>query len=967
MGLDPLPQAVPVGGGFRFVGRRRELALLRAAIEHPPAVVLVEGEAGIGKSRLVREATAGLPGPPVLTGFCHPLREPFPFGPVVDALRKAGPLLPPADAIAPSAGALVPLLPDLADRLPPRLPRPDDPGSARQQLVLAVRSFLTALGPAVVVIEDLHWADEATRELILLLNRDLPQQLALVVTYRADDMPAGAPPLGSAYRRSPGAAGVRIHLEPLSEQDVRELARDALGEDAGSALVGVLYQRSEGLPLIAEEDLLTVTEHSHHPSGQADLATRLEHAEIPGSLREAVTERLAALSERGAAVAAAAAVLAVPAPEPLISQVAGLTADGGAEGLTEALGAALLQETAGHRYVYRHVLAQQAAYQYLPGPQRRRLHHRALEALQAQQPPPLVQIAHHTLALGNRDAWLPQAQAAADQAVELGDHGTAAALLHQILDTPELQPEPRSRAALTLARIAVNGVDLAGNAAALRRILADPHLPATTRGDIRLSLGLLMVNHGSDRTGHGEIERAVRELRHCPERAARGMVALAMNERGDSADQAWTWLERAEETVRDGPYEAMRATVRATRLSLLAREADPDVWPFLDDLPRRADDPEVLRQTARALYNVGELAVETGHDRRGRALLTEAQALARDAGIPHLECYSRIALLRLDGLAGHWAELERDFALLIDEYPDIGMAREERALAGARLAIARGRQARALEWLQEAADFGARGTQVTVSCRAAAETAALRLAQDAPAAAWGAALAAVTDLRGARAWPRATGLLPVAVESALACADRDAAEQLADEAEQQLKGRDAPGATAELHCARGLLLEAADPAGAAEQFAHARCDWDAIGRPYESARAAERQGRALAGSRPEESAEPLGQAVRTFEHLGATADAARCQRTLRELGLRAPASRGRRSYGSELSPRELQVAELLARGATNRDIAEALFLSPRTVEQHVAHVLKKLDVPRRHVKSALAHHAPPKGREELRE
>ncbi|MFD0330671.1 hypothetical protein ACFQZC_26860 [Streptacidiphilus monticola] len=459
------------------------------------------------------------------------------------------------------------------------------------------------------------------------------------------------------------------------------------------------------------------------------------------------------------------------------------------------------------------MLAQQAAYQYLPGPQRRRLHHRALEALQAQQPPPLVQIAHHTLALGNRDAWLPQAQAAADQAVELGDHGTAAALLHQILDTPELQPEPRSRAALTLARIAVNGVDLAGNAAALRRILADPHLPATTRGDIRLSLGLLMVNHGSDRTGHGEIERAVRELRHCPERAARGMVALAMNERGDSADQAWTWLERAEETVRDGPYEAMRATVRATRLSLLAREADPDVWPFLDDLPRRADDPEVLRQTARALYNVGELAVETGHDRRGRALLTEAQALARDAGIPHLECYSRIALLRLDGLAGHWAELERDFALLIDEYPDIGMAREERALAGARLAIARGRQARALEWLQEAADFGARGTQVTVSCRAAAETAALRLAQDAPAAAWGAALAAVTDLRGARAWPRATGLLPVAVESALACADRDAAEQLADEAEQQLKGRDAPGATAELHCARGLLLEAADPAG----------------------------------------------------------------------------------------------------------------------------------------------------------
>ncbi|RAG87283.1 LuxR family transcriptional regulator [Streptacidiphilus pinicola] len=945
------------GGGFAFVGRQRELSLLLAAARTPPAAVLIEGEAGIGKSRLAHEAVAVLAaeGRPVLTGFCHPLREPFPYGPLVDALRGAGRWLP-AGGVAPTAGALAPLLPDLAHRLPPPPPLPEGAQARRHQLVQGVHSFLTALGPAVLLVEDLHWADEATRELLLLLARDLPAELSLVLTYRAEDLPPDTGALGAAYRRPPGTNGTVIRLTRLSRHDVQELAVAALGAQATAELGGALYERSEGLPLVAEEDLLTLREHGRHqPLG--DVRAELERAGVPRGLREAVIERLAALSPPATAIVDAAAVLAVPAQEPLLTRLAGLDPDEGARGLVEAVRAAVLGEADGGRYLFRHVLAQQVAYRHVPGPHRTRLHQRAIEELEGQNPAPLVQIAHHTLALGDREGWFRRAERAVDQAIALGDAGTAAGLLHRILEQPHLDGDLRSRAALALGRIAVNGADHTRNATVLRRILADPQLPTATRGEIRLALGLLMVNHAGDRAGYRELEACVEELAaEKPERAARAMVAMAMNERDGAGARGRAWLDRAERSVADSGNEAIRATVRATGLSLLARDGDPDVWAQLDRLPREAADVEVLRQTTRALYNVGEIAVELGHDRRAARLLAESRDLAHRAWIPHLECYSRIALLRLDALAGHWDGLADRVAELGAEFPEIAMFDEEQALMLGTLAIARGQRTRALEQFTAAAASGERSSQVTVALRAATGLAELRLLQRAPRDAWAVASPAVAVLREAAAWARATGLVPVAVEAALGCDEGRAARQLVADAERELAHRDAPGARAELACAQGILAlvsGSARPARAAEHFERGRQSWEEIGRPYDAARAAERGGRALGGDRPEDAAERLGQALDAYHALRATADAARCQQALRDLGLDRPGARGRRGYGGELSPRERQVAELLATGATNQDIAEALFVSPRTVEQHVASVLKKLGTTRRAVASAL--------------
>ncbi|MFD0274099.1 AAA family ATPase [Kitasatospora sp. NPDC127111] len=937
-------------GKFPLAGRRRELGLLLAAVRQPPAVVLVEGEAGIGKSRLIRESCVAL-GPErrqLLTSFCHPLREPFPYGPVVDALRRAD--LAQASAFPPSTGALGPLLPDLADRLPPPPLRRAEGSAQRFQLLQAVRSFLTALGPTVLVVEDLHWADEATRELLLLLARDLPPRLALVLSYRPEDLPPDRAVLGAAYRHPPGTGGTVIRLGPLSLPDVRELAAAALGPEATADLGAALYRRSDGLPLIAEEDLITLAEQSG-THGFAEATARLQAAGVPRGLRETVVERLGRLSPEAAAIADAAAVLAVPASEELLTALAGVSAEHSADALVELLRTSLLREADRSRYEFRHVLAQHVVHRHIPAPVRVRLHRRAVEVLTAMTPAPLVQIAHHTLASGDLAGWLLRAQQAADQAIAVRDNGTAASLLRRLLARPELDDEGRARAALALAGIAASGVDFQTDARLLRRLLDDPGLSEEVRGEIRLGLGLGMLNEHADPAGFDEVERAAGELAaRRPERAVRAMVALALKE-AEGPEYTRAWLARAEEAALACGSGAVQAAVHATRLTLMTCQGDPAVWGMVERLPHRTDDRALLMQTARALQNVADTAAYLGHDRRAAALTAEAGQVAARAGSPIVMFLARGTLLRLGALAGEWGGLEERLDAYVAEYPTARSPRADRAVLSGTLAAARGQAARAFELFGEASRIGTDQLLVGIELRAAVGLGSLHLAEGDAARAWSVAERAVGTARRTAAWPRAAGLLPVAVEAALACGRRDTAEQLAAAVERGLRGCDAPAARADLESAHGLLLLDAAPEAAAGHFAEAARSWQEIGRPYETARALERQGGALRRTGPGAAALiPFTEALTLFNGLGADADAARCGRGMSGLGppRRGP---GRRGYGDVLSPREHQVAELLAAGASNKLIAESLYLSPRTVENHVAKVLKKLGTARRQVAS----------------
>ncbi|MER5352284.1 AAA family ATPase [Kitasatospora sp. NPDC002551] len=971
--------SVPEGPGF--VGRVRELARLADGLARPPAVLLVEGEAGAGKSRLVTEALRALrglpgseaggpdttatdaagpgataPGRAVLVGRCHPLREPEPLGPVVDALRDATALLPPPGTLPPSTGALRRVLPDLADRLPPAPPDGGELLSARRLLAQGIRALLTALDDPVLVVEDVQWADDATLDLLLRLARDLPPRLVLVVTYRPEDLPPGAPAPAAAYRGAPSGPGAGLgllRLGPLEEAEVTELARTALGAAVTPDLARVLYERSLGLPLTVEEDLKALAERPA-PRRAADLAAWLARAEVPRGLADALAGRLARLGAHAAAVVDAAAVLGVPADEDLLSTVAGLAPEAGGGGLAEALRAGVLRETSPDRYAFRHPAARRVAHRRIPGPGRRLLHRRAVAALEAHDPRPLTRIAEHTLAMGDRRAWQDLAQAAADQAVALGDPGDARRMLRSLLDEPDLDPHRRGRAALALARLAADDVDPAASVQVLSGMVADPRLPVADRGEIRLALGFLTAVHSGNRAGFDRIREALEELEERPVRAARAMVAISMDERDGAGRHAAEWLARADRLLAANPDEDVAAAVRATSLTFQARDGDPAVWDRLDELPRASERPEVMRQTTRALYNTGEIAIELGYDTRAAHLLTESRRLARLTAIPYLECYSRLALIRLDMLAGRWEGVEQRFAALGAEFDDLAMAGAERSLLFGRLAAGRGRLALAREEFEIAARFGQRESQVTVALRAAAGLGGLQLLEGDTAGAVATAGPALATARQAGAWARTAELLPVAVEALLATGGRAEAEAVTTEAAEALTDRGAPAVSAALDQARGLLLAADAGPEAAEAFIRARDRWQDIGRPYEAARADERIAAALAPVDRARAAERMAAAERVYLALGATTDTARCRKLRRDLDLGGIGSPGRRGYGKQLSPRERQVAELLAQGAANQDIAQALFLSPRTVEHHVANVLHKLATSRAGTAEALA-------------
>ena len=171
-----------------LVGRSDELRTLVDVVNRPPSIAIVEGEAGIGKTRLVHELLTCDPHRERWTvwGACQPVREPFPYGPVIEALRGAGARLPTSVRLNPVIGALRPLLTELAPRLP-ALPEPlGDAEAERHRVFRAFADLLTACGPTLLVLEDLHWADGNTLELVRFLMSRPYSGLSIVVTCRQD-------------------------------------------------------------------------------------------------------------------------------------------------------------------------------------------------------------------------------------------------------------------------------------------------------------------------------------------------------------------------------------------------------------------------------------------------------------------------------------------------------------------------------------------------------------------------------------------------------------------------------------------------------------------------------------------------------------------------------------------------------------------------------------------------------------
>ncbi|WP_432066193.1 AAA family ATPase [Streptomyces sp. C10-9-1] len=938
------------------MGRGNEMRALMDTLREGPAVVFLEGEAGAGKSRLLREAEGRLRerGTLVLKGACHPLREPLPLGPAVDALRAGWPLIAPETRFSPTTAVLSPYLPEITERLASAAgpaPRED---LRRQLMMRAVHEVLAALGPVVLMVEDLHWADEATRDLLLLLSRNPPDRLRLVFTYRARDLPGDGNVLGSPYRRPVGIGGTEISLGPLTEEQIGELAASALGAAATGPLRRELFERSGGLPLAAEEDLLALTDRISRAQGDP-VSLALEGLGVPRALQEAVNSRIAPLDADAAAVIEAAAVLAVPADEELLAALAVLGEEPAENALTAALQAHVLIERDPGRYGFRHALARRAVYDRIPGPRRRRLHSRAVDILSARHPAPLVQIAHHSRRTGDTAAWLPKALAAARQAMDVGDDGVAGELLGHLLAEPSLPADVRARSALDLSTIAFFRADPVASVSVLRRIIADPALPTGIRGEVRFHLVRTLTNVDAYWHDLGELEQSVRELEGRPALEAAAVSSLAFYSCIGEGDRALTedldLMEQATRlAARSGDLVA-QADVLANRIALLEIVGDPQGRELLDGLPRDSVDRSVLRHCARALAIAAFYELARGCDEEARALLGEAEELGRRTGSQFIELSCAAMRVGLDFTAGRWSGLDRRIETLVQTTPERSTVRLALMVAAAALDTARGQWTRARRTLGPLTSAG----NADIGPLAAMNLARLDLLEGDAAGAWRRTRQVVAVRRRKGLWARPVDLLPIAVEAALSCGLHDDARRLVDEVEEGIAGLNAAGVAAGVRWCRGLLAAEGDPEAALAHLEHARTRFEAIGRPHTAARVAEQAGLlglAHAPDRLGTSVRDLQHALDVFAHLGATADAARCEQALRNAGRLRPGPR-RRNYGSELSPREQQVAELLATGAGNRDIARVLAISSRTAEHHVASTLRKLGVPRDRVREAL--------------
>ncbi|WP_370943354.1 AAA family ATPase [Amycolatopsis sp. cg5] len=919
-----------------LVGRSAELGALASAIARPPSIVMLEGEAGVGKTRLVTELLA-LPETArrlVFTGYCQPLGEPFPYGVVLEALRHAGRHLKNKPPLSPLSGALRPYLPELADFLPAQPAPLGDPRAERHQLFRAFRELISSLGALLLVIEDLHWADDGSRRLLRFLMADPPRNLSLLLTYRREEVPGGIP-VGSSYRPATGSASVLIELRPLDADGVKNLATALLGEcPISTEFAARLHERTAGIPFVVEETLnaLDHTETLH--------AGLLESVEVPVLLREAMVERLIKLPLTARRLTEAAAVLGVPATDTVLAGTAGLDAGRARRALVAALEKHVLFEAGDCRYGFRHTLAQQAVYGTISGPTRQQLHRRAVQALLELTPPPLVQLAEHSRKAGESVDAIRYAEAAAQRAAEVGDLATATDLLRGLLDEPALEPSDVDRLAGRLSAIAFDGLGIREVIATLQRLLGDRRLSRRLRGEVRLSLGLLLMRHsGGVEAGRAETELAVNDLGHRPDLQARGIAMLALPWSGTTPMSAHLpWLQRVDELIAGTTDRLVLLTMMASNVPAWLHVGDGRAWALARRVPGTIGSAGEQRQLARMHCNLADACAWIGHHDRAGSLLHSGMQLATSCGAPYVVSTARATRAHVDWLTGHWEGLTARTLRLLDEYQDLLPVASELSLVLGSLAVARG------EWDRAAGHFAETGiaqpqnaiTPVVLAAHAGVVR-MLLAQQDAEAA----ALEADRGMEVARAkgvWAWAGELVVMAVDAYCQTGRESDAQALTDELERGLAGCDAPAGYAGLAEAQGILALCRGES-AVKQLTDARQRYERLPAPYLAALAGER----LARSGEPEAGE-LTSLASAFDELGATRDAARCRHAVRATGAITPSRRGRRGYGDELSPRERDVARLLAEGNTNREIAEVLFLSRRTVEQHVASVLRKLKV-----------------------
>jgi DNA-binding CsgD family transcriptional regulator len=974
----------------RFVGRTSELAELEAALADAaagnPSLAFVAGDSGIGKSRLLSEflRSARAEGARTMSGDSIELGDgELPYAPLVDALRPlAREHDPVLEALPPAARAeLGALLPGLGDGS-----AGNGTGDVQARLFEALLTLFDELAherPLVLALEDLHWADRSTRSFLTFLSRSLCSERVLVVaTYRADELHRRHPlrPLLAELERDSHAR--RLELRPLARDELAEQLADILGAPPTKDLVGRLWSRSEGNPLFTEELLA------------AGLDGR---GGLPPTLRDALMVRVERLSPSAQDVLRLLAV-GQRLDHTLLTDAGGQDPITLREALREAVASHIVVAAPDGRYAFRHALLREVVEEDLLPGERAELHLALAHALERRPnlgPQLLAGIAHHYLAAGDQAAALTACVRAAAAAESVRAHGEAAAQLERALELWDRVSEPEALAGTDrvdiLARAGQAHAD-EGNPARGEALLekavglvdpqAEPHRSAAlrerlarvqwtrNRGELALATaqGALALL-GPDDTSRerasleswwanalmlmGRYQKAVRasEQAMAVARAA-GDVLSEIRTRGASGVALIGLGALDEGTAALREAEAM---ARAHGLDGEAVRNAANLADALHSAGRSPEAEEVARQAVKESERLGykaewvkllvaEIAIDRGRWTEADALLAGERGGATTVALLYGEL-TRAALAlgrgQHEAARAHLALLERE-AQAIVEPQFIGPLGEMQAELERRcgdLEAARAAVQAALDRILTCTDDAARVARVAAA-GVAVEADAAQRARD------------LGDHDAERAAVRHAEDLLLYVEAATASEDDD----------------EPPAGFREVECAylataRAELARARGEDDPASWTAAAEC-WEALERPYPAAavRLAAAEALVAAGDRDVAAAE-LARSLEAADSLGASwlaAEGRGLAARARLHGGEAPPDEPEPAAEPEedpfgLTPRERQVLELLAEGATNREIGARLYMAEKTASVHVSRILSKLDVRSRTQAAAVAH------------
>jgi DNA-binding CsgD family transcriptional regulator/tetratricopeptide (TPR) repeat protein len=926
-----------------MIGRERELEELGKILfrtgKGEGGLLLLVGEAGVGKTRLAEAAIAAEP-LDCLRGVAAERGAP-PYAPLAAVLRQylhrdPAALLGPQPLVA----HLHALLPELG-----QAPSATD----RETLFEALRrafETISARQATVVFLDDLQWADAATLELLPSLAEAAEEWPLLVLgAYRSEEIPRGHPlrRLRTDLRRAGRLA--ELSVDPLDEEATTRIAARVLGVEPGPTLRAALYDRTQGVPFFVEEFAAALRDGARLTPRTCGL--ELEEGStvpIPETLRDALRVRAEGLSDEGRDALEAAAVVGV---EIELELLAALSRDAS---LSEVLDRGLLQEVEPGIAAFRHDLVREAVYADTHWPRRRSLHRELANLLENRDTEPRL-IAKHWLAAGERGRALPLLIEAARRSCAVHAYRDAAAAGRAALEIwPEGEDEPgRLDVLAQLARCA----QLCGE------------LAEASRAWEEVADGL---NEAADHQRLAEVQRqlaTVYELQGASAKAtaARLEAADAFDTLGLDADAAVEFLAAAEGLWSEDEAQVERLLDRALETARRAGSSDVE---------------------SRCLSNKGFIAGREGRRDEALELLRSALALAVDGN--HVEA-AVAAYWALGATANAWsdhatAQTAFDDALLYcranhlsdDEQLCIGClavvlqnsgewTRAEQ-LARALLqrsslhkwnaahavmtlgliATARGATKRGRRLLTRA-----RGITGEIGMLESTHECELGLAlvdelEDVASPRWHELVTAHVEymsLSHARGLRLASTFAARRDETGLvyACADASASWT------SRFANADTLAALA--HVLGEVALVEGDAASAADQFGYALERLAEIEAPFERALTQARAGTALiAADERELGVERLTSAYRTFRKLGARPFANRAAADLAAAGERVDERLGRRAARDVeqrgLTRRELEILRLVAVGRTNREIAHHLFLSPRTVDMHVRNMLTKL-------------------------